>query len=156
MPLAVVGCMFKYDPNHLSRSERRHQTRMGARPVIQDSQGPNAPTPAVPTPYSVRDTMMFSMDPSRRQQTFDLAASPLAALATPRRSSGTPQEPAAVNYLGHQRQPTFFPRTRENIAQPQKRVVGFCISDSEGSGSERSSSDSLDCDIGRSYSESID
>ena len=143
--------MFKYDPNYLSRSERRHQGRLGALPVTQESKAMHTPAPAVPTPYSVGDMMMFSMDPSHRKQTPNLAASPSSALAMPKGRGD--QTPAVVTYLGLQRPPTFFARTRTLAPQPQRRIVGFCISDSESSGSDRSSSDSLDCDTGGGYSD---
>ena len=136
--LAVIRCMF--NPNYLSRSERRAGARIDARLSMQVSQPVQAPDRAVQSRQSVSDMMMFTME---RSNPYVAADPSLArpALAAPAAHHGN-RQPMPLNYLGCLRPPTFFPRAHDLAPKPQKRIVGFDIAGSEASPSDSSNSDS--------------
>ncbi len=116
---------------------RRDQIRSRALRSISELPTSSACASASSSRNSVADMMMFSMDPSHPNFTPNLAAEVLPAPASTERRSN--RQPVAVSYVGCQRPPTFFPREHDLAPQPKKRIVGFCIRDTE-----RSSSDSDD------------
>ncbi len=137
-----------FNPNNMSRSERRDQIRSRALRSIFELPTSPVCVPASSSRNSVADMMMFSMDPSHPKlvSNFTVDVLPAPASTTGRNN----RQPAAVSYVGCQRPPTFFPRRHDLVPQPKKRIVGFCIADAERSASDSDDNLRADSDGGSS------
>ena len=129
-----------FNPNYLSRSQRRYGAGANALSSIQVSQPAQIPEVNLVSRHSVSDMMMFAMDQSVSHAVVD------GGTARPRLvgPANHPDQRAThqSNYLGCLKAPTFFPREKGVAPKPQKRIVGFDLAGYMGSPSEVSSSDS--------------